>query len=108
MKIYAVFTAENTQKFHDWALSHHIESHYRTMSNGNLLALADGNIKHEDELTGMGYSVLPPLEERESTIDADALAMFPAELGILPTHNTHQAMKVYSDKTGTRTFHPRR
>jgi hypothetical protein len=78
------------------------------MANGNFLAIASGNIRHEKELTEMGFSLLPPLEEPETTINGKAVAMFPAELGILATHNTYQAMKVYSEKTGTKTFHPRR
>jgi hypothetical protein len=108
MKIYTVFKAADKAKFHAWALSSQLGTHYRTLANGNFLAIANGNIKHEDELTAMGFSVLPPAEESESTISSDAAAMFPADLGILATHNTYQAMKMYSDKTGTKTFHPRR
>ena len=106
MKIYTVFNAKDKDKFHAWALAGGLSTHYRSMANGNFLA--SGNIRHEKELTEMGFSLLPPLEEPETTINGKAVAMFPAELGILATHNTYQAMKVYSEKTGTKTFHPRR
>jgi hypothetical protein len=108
MKIYTVFAAADKDRFHAWALSSQLGTHYRSMSNGNFLAIAEGSIRHEDELVAMGFALLPPLEEPETLVRAEVVAMFPAELGIVATHNTYHAMKAYSDKTGTRTFHPRR
>jgi hypothetical protein len=108
MKIYTVFSATEKDKFHAWALSKRLQSHYRSMSNGNFLAIAYGSVLHESELSELGFSLLPPLEESATTLSTAITSMFPSELGILAVHNTYQAMCAYSDKTSTKTFHPRR
>jgi hypothetical protein len=108
MKIYTVFTAADKSKFHAWALSKGIETHYRSMSNGNLMAIAYGSLHHETELTDMGFTLLPPLEEPDTKLSAEQVSMFPEDMGISTDHNTYQATKLYSEQTGTKTFHPRR